>query len=75
MQKSISWLVHVSRFEPFQAEEPEGVPRILEGTAPQHLALDVDNSGDWEPYGQYIRTTRINLNVRQVFPRNFRPTW
>lgn len=52
----------------------KGVPRILEGTTPPHLTF-VDKNGDWEPYSQYIKTTRINLNVRQVFPKNFRLTW
>lgn len=65
----------MSHLESLQAEKFKGVPRILEGTTPPHLALNVDEHGDWEPYGQYIRTTRINLNVRQVFPRSFRQTW
>jgi alkylated DNA repair protein alkB homolog 1 len=57
-----------------EAKKSEGVPRILEGTTPPHLRLDVDEE-DWEPYAQYIRTARINLNVRQVFPKNFQPAW
>ncbi|KAF9792254.1 hypothetical protein BJ322DRAFT_1132594 [Thelephora terrestris] len=51
-----------------------GVPRILEGTNPPQLSLDVDDGG-WEPYYTYIRTARINLNVRQVFPKDFKPAW
>ncbi|KAI0261000.1 2OG-Fe(II) oxygenase superfamily-domain-containing protein [Gloeopeniophorella convolvens] len=27
----------------------------------------------WAPYARYMRTTRINVNVRQVFPRGFDP--
>ncbi|KAG6878736.1 hypothetical protein C0993_011551 [Termitomyces sp. T159_Od127] len=39
-----------------------GVPRILDNTLPPHLEkLDKD----WEPYEAYLRTTRINVNVRQ----------
>lgn len=76
MQESVPWSAHVSHFDPLQTEKKElkGVPRILEGTTPPHLGLDVDEEG-WEPYAQYIRTTRINLNVRQVFPKDFKPAW
>ncbi|KAF8078005.1 hypothetical protein FPV67DRAFT_1615190 [Lyophyllum atratum] len=49
-----------------------GVPRILEGTLPPHLG-SVD--ADWEPYEGYMRTTRININVRQVFPKEFQPNY
>ena len=53
-----------------------GVPRILEGTLPPHLeGADDENegAGDWDVYEAYLRTTRINVNVRQVFPRGFAP--
>ncbi|KAK0197173.1 hypothetical protein F5146DRAFT_1099468 [Armillaria mellea] len=46
-----------------------GVPRILDGTLPPHLAECGDE--DWARYGSYMSTTRININVRQVFPRDF----
>ena len=53
-----------------------GVPRILEGTLPPHLegqdSSDVEN--DWTVYEEYLRGTRINVNVRQVFPKGFDPT-
>ncbi|KAF8231323.1 hypothetical protein L208DRAFT_1470560 [Tricholoma matsutake] len=49
-----------------------GVPRILEGTLPPHLQASEANS-DWNPYGAYMRSTRINVNVRQVFPKGFDP--
>ncbi|KAL0579949.1 hypothetical protein V5O48_002033 [Marasmius crinis-equi] len=52
-----------------------GVPRILEGTLPRHM-FGPDESGeyyDWKPYEDYMRTTRINVNVRQVFPKGFDP--
>jgi alkylated DNA repair protein alkB homolog 1 len=26
---------------------------------------------DWAPFAEYMKTTRININVRQVFPRGF----
>ena len=48
-----------------------GVPRILEGTLPPHL--EANGSGDWAVYEEYLRSTRINVNVRQVFPRGFDP--
>jgi alkylated DNA repair protein alkB family protein 1 len=64
-----------------------GVPRILEGTLPKHLGPRPDSSDqpqiqdsknrheafadDWAPYAEYLKTTRININVRQVFPRGF----
>ncbi|KAF9480110.1 hypothetical protein BDN70DRAFT_877998 [Pholiota conissans] len=54
-----------------------GVPRILEGTLPPHLkASEIQDEAlrqEWEAYEQYLRTTRINVNVRQVFPRGFDP--
>jgi len=48
-----------------------GVPRILEGTLPTHL--DEVDQEEWEPYREFMRTTRININVRQVFPKGFDP--
>lgn len=53
-----------------------GVPRILEGTTPPHLlkeALPENERDFWIPYEDYMRTTRINVNVRQVFPKGFDP--
>ena len=52
-----------------------GVPRILEDSLPLHLKSENidDFSGEWAPYYQYMRTTRININVRQVFPKGFDP--
>ncbi|KAH9977370.1 hypothetical protein BGW80DRAFT_1288883 [Lactifluus volemus] len=51
-----------------------GVPRILEGTLPEHLGESVKaHDGAWAPYAQYMRTARINVNVRQVFPKGFNP--
>ncbi|KAG5727671.1 GTPase-activating protein gyp7 [Termitomyces sp. T112] len=47
-----------------------GVPRILDDTLPSHLGKW---DKDWEPYEAYLRTTRININVRQVFPKGFQP--
>ncbi|KAF9053611.1 hypothetical protein BDZ89DRAFT_1056195 [Hymenopellis radicata] len=48
-----------------------GVPRILENTLPPHLSDTVDLA--WTPYAEYMETTRINVNVRQVFPKDFVP--
>lgn len=51
-----------------------GVPRILEGTLPAYLGEGTNiNDGLWTPYAQYMNTTRININVRQVFPKGFNP--
>ncbi|KAN0076875.1 hypothetical protein V8E55_010730 [Tylopilus felleus] len=53
-----------------------GVPRILEHTLPTHFSQPSEGSDevmDWEPYKDYMCTTRININVRQVFPKGFDP--
>ncbi|KAI0831750.1 hypothetical protein BC628DRAFT_1349622 [Trametes gibbosa] len=49
-----------------------GVPRILEGTLPPHF--EGGEETDWDVYEEYLRSTRININVRQVFPKGFDPT-
>jgi alkylated DNA repair protein alkB family protein 1 len=49
-----------------------GVPRILEGTLPAHLGEDTQvDDESWPPYARYMNTARININVRQVFPKGF----
>lgn len=50
----------------------KGVPRILEDTMPPHFDPAAEDEG-WTPYAEYLRTTRINVNVRQVFPKDFTP--
>lgn len=51
-----------------------GVPRILEGTLPAHLGEGINIDDElWTPYARYMDTTRININVRQVFPKGFNP--
>lgn len=55
-----------------------GVPRILEGTLPPHLegsdgSPSNSSEDDWGAYEEYLRGTRINVNVRQVFPKGFDP--
>ncbi|KAF9457178.1 hypothetical protein BDZ94DRAFT_1176154 [Collybia nuda] len=47
-----------------------GIPRILEGTLPSHLQSEEPK---WQPYKDYMQSTRININVRQVFPKGFNP--
>ncbi|KAJ3726161.1 hypothetical protein C8R42DRAFT_694830 [Lentinula raphanica] len=51
-----------------------GVPRILENTLPPHLA-EADGVDDptWAVFKSYMETTRININARQVFPKDFDP--
>jgi alkylated DNA repair protein alkB homolog 1 len=48
-----------------------GIPRILESTLPQHLEVGGDDPEWTKEYEEYLRTTRINVNVRQVFPKGF----
>ncbi|PVG04465.1 hypothetical protein CPB86DRAFT_722448 [Serendipita vermifera] len=48
-----------------------GVPRILEGSLPAYLKRERSDSEDWGLIADYLETTRININVRQVFPPNF----
>ncbi|KAA1471301.1 hypothetical protein DENSPDRAFT_837262 [Dentipellis sp. KUC8613] len=50
-----------------------GVPRILEGTLPKYLRSMEGGDEGWAPYAKYLSTTRINVNVRQVFPKGFDP--
>ncbi|KAJ3520201.1 hypothetical protein NM688_g9197 [Phlebia brevispora] len=49
-----------------------GVPRILENTLPAHFS-SVAGDDEWIPYEEYLGTTRVNINVRQVFPKGFDP--
>lgn len=42
-----------------------GVPRIIENSLPEYLSTRVKDE-DWELYGSYMSTSRINLNIRQV---------
>ena len=55
-----------------------GVPRILEGSCPTHLMEseegEEEEEEEWDSYAQFLKTTRINVNVRQVFPKGFDPT-
>lgn len=48
-----------------------GVPRILERSLPIHLKGDAEDNEDWTLISEYLETTRININVRQVFPPDF----
>jgi hypothetical protein len=71
MPPGISWS---ELFEPHSAStnsvmDVVGVPRIIEDTLPSHFQADLDP--DWEPYAAYVQTARININVRQVFPKGF----
>ncbi|CAL1703646.1 unnamed protein product [Somion occarium] len=51
-----------------------GVPRILEDTLPALFgSTRIQEDKDWPLYEEYMRTTRININVRQVFPKGFKP--
>jgi len=37
-----------------------------------HLAAQLDKPR-WASFAEYMATTRININVRQVFPKGFDP--
>lgn len=50
-----------------------GIPRVLEGTIPPHLKNPYSSDDRWLEYKRYLQTTRINVNVRQVFPKGFDP--
>ncbi|KAI0340116.1 hypothetical protein BDW22DRAFT_1360636 [Trametopsis cervina] len=53
-----------------------GVPRILENTLPLHTFAndaEIDDALHWPVYERYLKNTRININVRQVFPKGFDP--
>lgn len=49
-----------------------GVPRVLDATLPDHL-LTFGEDMESELIRNYLQTSRININVRQVFPRGFDP--
>lgn len=57
----------------YDASPMSGIPRILEDTLAPHFEVG-DADSDWRVYEEYLRTTRININVRQVFPKGFNPT-
>ena len=45
-------------------------------TLPEHFSQAPEDDGEnmaWEPYKQYMHGSRINVNVRQVFPKGFHP--
>lgn len=50
-----------------------GVPRILENSLPHHFEVSEADTRWGGAYAEYLRTTRININVRQVFPKDFDP--
>lgn len=53
------------------AQTRPGVPRILEGSLPNHLKSNADDGESWNLIANYMATTRININVRRVFPVGF----
>jgi alkylated DNA repair protein alkB homolog 1 len=53
-----------------------GVPRVFDNTLPPHFFAAHDEEEpipEWLIYEEYLQTTRININVRQVFPKGFDP--
>lgn len=49
-----------------------GVPRILEGTSPPQFERE-EARPEWDLLSEYMQGARINVNVRQVFPKGFDP--
>ncbi|KAG1236466.1 hypothetical protein G6F68_005948 [Rhizopus microsporus] len=47
-----------------------GVPLIIEGSLPDYLSNnnEYSDSPDWKLFGDFMSTSRINLNIRQVYP-------
>nr|XP_031860915.1 alkylated DNA repair protein AlkB [Kwoniella shandongensis]KAA5527987.1 alkylated DNA repair protein AlkB [Kwoniella shandongensis] len=48
-----------------------GVPRIMEGTLPEHFQPHDDDDDTIRAAKQWISSARININARQVFPPGF----
>ncbi|KAG1081807.1 hypothetical protein G6F42_022816 [Rhizopus arrhizus] len=48
-----------------------GVPLIIENTLPDYLSNNnqYDDAPDWKLFGDFMSTSRINLNIRQVYPK------
>jgi len=51
-----------------------GVPRIVEFQNPPDFLMTTNSDSEWLPFGEYIENTRININVRQVFPPGYLKT-
>ena len=49
-----------------------GVPRIIENTLPDPLLTEdnIVSPSNWAPFANYLKTSRINLNIRQVWDPN-----
>lgn len=43
-----------------------GVPLIIENSLPEYLSNEEDP--DYKLFGDFMSTSRINLNIRQVYP-------
>lgn len=54
-----------------KVDQFSGVPRILEGSLPSHLKEISEDDEAWSLISEYLETSRININVRQVFPPGF----
>ncbi|WWD17760.1 hypothetical protein CI109_102201 [Kwoniella shandongensis] len=49
----------------------QSVPRIMEGTLPEHFQPHDDDDDTIRAAKQWISSARININARQVFPPGF----
>lgn len=50
------------------------MPLIIEDTLPDYLSNNnaYQDAPDWKLYGDFMSTARINLNIRQVYPKGTR---
>lgn len=64
---------HGTSRTPFRADM-EGIPRILEGTLPDHFAKSDGDSVLLGAAKRWISTGRINVNARQVYPPHMKPS-
>ncbi|KZT33028.1 hypothetical protein SISSUDRAFT_993502 [Sistotremastrum suecicum HHB10207 ss-3] len=55
---------------PFCRRAYHGIPKILPNTSPSKLFTD-SKDNESSAYRSYLQSTRININVRQVFPRGY----
>ena len=44
-----------------------GIPKVIQGSCPTHLSVSPSDSDDnWKSFGEFMESTRINVNLRQV---------
>jgi len=61
----------ISRLPAIPLIQLSGIPRILEGTIPNHFLTSTADSIRLSATKQWLTNGRININARQVFPPGF----